>query len=77
MYAYTRSMKRNKGSILEVAVQYIKDLKMDKEKLTESDTRLKILDSKYQRLQIKTMVSFLDQLCTGITTTQAFVTKLT
>jgi hypothetical protein len=51
-------MKRNKGSILEVAVQYIKDLKMDQNKLAESDAKLKVMDSKYQRLQVKTMVRY-------------------
>jgi hypothetical protein len=49
-------MKHNKGSILEAAVQYIKNLQRDKKKLAESDVKLKTMESRYQKLQIKTMV---------------------
>jgi hypothetical protein len=49
-------MKLNKGSILAATVEYMKDLKKEKERLSESDVKLKTMNHKYRELQIKTMV---------------------
>lgn len=52
----TRSIKLSKGSILQAAVQCFKDLKKDKEKLETLEAKQKTMDSKYQKMQLRTFV---------------------
>ncbi|XP_055998982.1 uncharacterized protein LOC125664001 [Ostrea edulis] len=50
----TRSIKLSKGSILQAAVQCFKDLKKDKENLETLEAKQKTMDSKYQKMQLRT-----------------------
>ncbi|XP_061162358.1 uncharacterized protein LOC133171592 [Saccostrea echinata] len=48
-----QSMKLNKGSILRASVEYVKELKKDKEKLTRCEAKQKVMETKYQKLLIR------------------------
>ncbi|XP_062611891.1 transcription factor E3-like [Saccostrea cucullata] len=48
-----QSMKLHKGSILKASVEYLKDLKKDKEKLARCETRQKEMEAKYQKILIR------------------------
>ena len=49
--------KQNKGSILRASVEYIKELKREKEKLHKLEDGQKVLDNKYQKLLFRIFVS--------------------
>ncbi|XP_062611649.1 uncharacterized protein LOC134273467 [Saccostrea cucullata] len=48
-----QSMKLHKGSILKASVEYLKDLKKDKEKLARCEARQKEMEAKYQKILIR------------------------
>ena len=50
-------LKQNKGSILKASVEYIKDLKKDKQKLHKMEERQKVMDNKCQKLLFRIFVS--------------------
>lgn len=47
------AMKLNKGSILKASVEYVKELKKDKEKLILFETKQKTMEAKYQKMLIR------------------------
>ena len=49
--------KQNKGSILRASVEYIKDLKKDKQKLHKMEEGKKLMDNKCQKLLFRIFVS--------------------
>lgn len=53
---YSRAMKLNKGSILKASVEYVKELKKDKEKLVLFETKQKTMEAKYQKMLIRIFV---------------------
>ena len=50
-------MKLNKGSILKASVEYVKELKKDKEKLVSFEVKQKTMEAKYQKMLIRIFVS--------------------
>ena len=50
-------LKQNKGSILKASVEYIKDLKKDKQKLHKMEEGKKLMDNKCQKLLFRIFVS--------------------
>ena len=52
-----RAMKLNKGSILKASVEYVKELKKDKEKLVSFEVKQKTMEAKYQKMLIRIFVS--------------------
>ena len=50
-------MKLNKGSILKASVEYVKELKKDKEKLVSFEVKQKAMEAKYQKMLIRIFVS--------------------
>nr|XP_022338041.1 uncharacterized protein LOC111133713 [Crassostrea virginica] len=47
------AMKLNKGSILKASVEYVKELKKDKEKLVSFEIKQKTMEAKYQKMLIR------------------------
>lgn len=49
-------MKLNKGSILKASVEYVRELKKDKEKLVLFESKQKTMEAKYQKMLIRIFV---------------------
>ncbi|XP_062609494.1 uncharacterized protein LOC134271283 [Saccostrea cucullata] len=47
------AMKLNKGSILKASVEYVKELKKDKQKLISFEVNQKAMEAKYQKMMIR------------------------
>uniref|UniRef100_K1Q051 Transcription factor E3 n=1 Tax=Magallana gigas TaxID=29159 RepID=K1Q051_MAGGI len=47
------AMKLNKGSILKASVEYVRELKKDKEKLVLFESKQKTMEAKYQKMLIR------------------------
>ncbi|XP_048749433.2 transcription factor EC-like [Ostrea edulis] len=60
------SMKLSKGSILKAAVQCFKDLKRDQENLKTLEAKQKAMNSKYQKMQLRTTRPLLKNCWLGV-----------
>lgn len=49
-------MKLNKGSILKATVEYVNELKKEKEKLVLFESKQKTMEAKYQKMLIRNFV---------------------
>lgn len=52
-----RDLRPNKGTILKSSVDYIKVLKLEVQRLKQSEARQKILESQNRRLSLRVQVS--------------------